>query len=157
MGRFIPNENTYVGFIALDDDVADIAAPKVSEIATAVDLTEFVTGLNFAAQGNVVPTPNISTLFETSIEGTSQATATMDCYRDDTTDTAWTTLPRKAAGFVIISRFGGKPDVALEKCEVWPVRVSSRTNANLTNNTVATFTVTFAVVKEPAETAVVAA
>jgi hypothetical protein len=154
MGRFIPNENTYVGFVTAT--VSNIAAPSAAVINAGVDLTEFVTGLNFSAQGNVVPTPNISTLFETSIEGTSQATATMDLYRDDEVDTAWTTLPRKTKGWVIISRFGGKPGQG-EKCEVWPVRVSSRTNANLTNNTVATFTVTFAVVDEPAESATVAA
>jgi hypothetical protein len=141
----------------LAGDGSDIASPSEADVAAATELTEFVTGLNFAAQGNVVPTPNISTLFETSIEGTSQATATMDCYRDDEADTAWTTLERKTRGFVIISRFGGIPDTAGDECEVWPVRVSSRTNANLTNNTVATFTVTFAVVEEPAENAVVVA
>lgn len=153
MGRFIPNENSYIGFAT---EVLDISAPKVTEVTGAVELTGFVSGLNFAAQGNVVPTPNLATLFETSIEGTSQATATMDCYRDDETDTAWDTLPRRAKGFMIISRYGGIPSTVADKCEVWPVRVSSRTNANLTNNTPATFTVTFAVVVEPAEEAVVA-
>lgn len=154
MGRFIPNENSYIGFVIAP--IADIEAPTAAVVTGAVDLTSFISGLNFAAQGNVVPTPNLATLFETSIEGTSQATATMDCYRDDTTDTAWETLPRRTNGFVIISRFGGKPSTIGDACEVWPVRVSSRTNANLTNNTPATFTVTFAVVKEPAEDAVVA-
>lgn len=154
MGRFIPNENSYIGFAV--GPIVDINAPTLSVITGAVELTEYISGLNFAAQGNVVPTPNLKTLFETSIEGTSQATATMDCYRDDEDDVAWDTLPRRAKGFVIISRYGGTP-VALGHCEVWPVRVSSRTNANLTNNTPATFTVTFAVTEEPAEDAVVSA
>lgn len=153
MGRFIPNENTYVGFAPT---IASIAAPTVLEVTGAIELTEYVSGLNFAAQSNVVPTPNLSTLFETSIVGTSQATATMDCYRDDETDLAWETLPRAEKGFIIISRFGGKPNTLADKCEVWPIRVSSRTNANLTSNTVATFTVTFAVTVAPAEDAVVA-
>lgn len=136
---------------------SNVNAPTVDDVNAAVDLTEFVSGLNFGAQGNTVPTPNLKRLFETSIEGTSQATATMDCYRDDEVDTAWTVLPRKARGFVIISRFGGMPSTAGDHCEVWPIRVSSRANANLTNNTPATFTVTFAVTQEPAEDAVVAA
>jgi hypothetical protein len=136
---------------------SNIDAPTVADISGCVELTEYVSGLNFAAQGNTVPVPNLKTLFETSIEGTTQATATMDCYRDDEVDTAWDVLPRKARGFVVISRFGGIPNVAGKKCEVWPVRVSSRTNANLTNNTPATFTTTFAVEAAPAEDAAVIA
>jgi hypothetical protein len=136
---------------------SDISKPTVADISGCVELTEFISGLNFAAQGNVVPTPNLKKLFETSIEGTTQATATMDCYRDDELDVAWEVLPRKASGFVIISRFGGIPNAAGKKCEVWPVRVSSRTNANLTNNTPATFTATFAVTDAPEEDAVVVA
>jgi hypothetical protein len=134
---------------------SNFSAPTLANVLGAVDLTEYVSGLNFAAQGNVVPTPNLKHLFETSIEGTSTATATMDCYRDDEIDTAWAVLPRKAKGFIIISRFGGIPNTVGDHCEVWPIRVSSRTNANLTNNTPATFTTTFAVVQDPAEDAVV--
>jgi hypothetical protein len=136
---------------------SNIQSPTVADVNGCVELTEYVSGLNFAAQGNVVPTPNLKKLFETSIEGTSQGTATMDCYRDDEIDTAWEMLPRKQRGYVIISRFGLIPNAAGKKCEVWPVRVSSRTNANMTNNTPATFTVTFAVVDDPAEDAVVVA
>ena len=54
------------------------------------------------------------------------------------------------------SRYGGKPTTAGDKLEVWPVRVISRTASNMTNNTVATFTVTFSVPEEPAEDAVLA-
>lgn len=135
---------------------SDTGVPTIADVTGCVEITEYVSGLNFAAQGNVVPTPNLKLLFETSIEGTSQGTATMDCYRDDEIDTAWDLLPRKTKGYIVISRFGGVPGVG-DKCEVWPIRVSSRTNANLTNNTPATFTVTFAVVDAPAEDAVVAA
>lgn len=135
---------------------SNIAAPTTANVLACVDLTEYVSGLNFTAQGNTVPTPNLKQLFETSIEGTSQGTATMDLYRDDEIDTAWSVLPRKAKGFVIVARFGGMPNTVGDHCEVWPIRVSSRTNANLTNNTPATFTVTFAVVQSPAEDAVVA-
>lgn len=136
---------------------SNINGPTVANVLACVDLTEYVSGLNFTAQGNTVPTPNLKQLFETSIEGTSQGTATMDLYRDDEIDTAWSVLPRKAKGYVVIARFGGMPNAAGDHCEVWPIRVSSRTNANLTNNTPATFTTTFAVVQAPAEDAVVLA
>jgi hypothetical protein len=136
---------------------SNLDAPSVADVHSCIELTEFVSGINFAAQGNVVPTPNLKQLFETSIEGTSQATATMDCYRDDEIDAAWEALPRRTKGFIFVTRFGNMPDTPGDHCEVWPIRVSSRTNANLTNNTPATFTLTFAVVQSPAEDAVVVA
>jgi len=153
MGRFIPNENTWIAFAPTEPAVFD--APKTSELTAATEVTQLVSGLNFSAQGSAVPTPDLSTLFETSIPGTTTATASMDGYRDDVADDLWDLLPRGAKGVVYIARYGGKPAVG-DPVEVWPVRVISRTNANMTNNTVATFTVTFSVPREPAEDAIVA-
>lgn len=136
---------------------SDIESPTVADVNGCVELTAFVSGLNFGSQGNVVPTPNMKKLFETSIAGTSQATATMDMYRDDEIDTAWDLLPQLTRGFIIISRYGQIPNTIGKGCEVWPIRVSSRTNSNMTNNTASMFTTTFAVVDAPAEDAVVVA
>lgn len=155
MGRFIPNANSWIGFATAL--TGTVTSPKVADITGAVDLTSFVMSLNASAAGNAVPTPSFDTLFETSIPGTAQATFTGDFYRDGVTDTAWTTLPRATSGFFIISRFGGIPNVVGDKCEVWPVRVLSRANSNMANNTVVTFTVTCAVPAVPGEDAVVVA
>lgn len=151
MGRIIPNENTWVGFATTLTGTK--AAPKIADVTSAVDLTHFITSINASATGNAVPTPSFDTLFETTIIGTSTATFTADFYRDDTTDTAWTTLPRGTDGFFIIARFGGIPSTVADKCEVWPVTVLSRSMSNMANNTVETFTVTCAVPDEPAEAA----
>ena len=129
-------------------------------MGTAIDLTSFVISLNASSRGNTVPTPAFDTLFETSTAGTSAATFEADFYRDDTTDTAWDTLPRGATGFFVISRFGGggagnKPQTG-DKVEVWPVQVTSRTMANMSNNTVMTFTASCAVNVEPNEAATLA-
>ena len=157
MGKIIPNAQTWVGFIPVL--TGTLSGPKVADITTATDLTSYVTSLNASATGNAVPTPSFDALFETSIVGTSQATFTGDFYRDDTTggtgDLAWTTLPRGTTGFFIIARFGGIPSTAGKKCEVWPVAVLSRSMANMSNNTVQTFTVTCSVPQVPAEAAVV--
>lgn len=160
MARIIPNENTWVGFATT---VANIAAPVASEITAAINLTPACISLNASSQGNTVPTPSFDSLFETSTAGTSAASFSADFYRDDETtkDIAWTTLPRATRGFMIISRFGGsgtdnKP-IAADKVEVWPVMVTSRTMANMSSNTVQTFTVTCAVTEEPNESATVAA
>lgn len=160
MARIIPNENTWVGFAAAGA-ITNISAPTVANINAAVDVTPFVISLNASSQGNTVPTPSFDSLFETSTAGTSAATFSADFYRDDEDDDAWTTFPRGTRGYFIISRFGGggtgnKP-IAADVVEVWPVMVTSRTMANMSSNTVQTFTTTCAVIEEPDEDAVVAA
>ena len=157
MARIIPNENTWLGFVPT---VADLAAPTGTELTGAVDLTPYLLSINASSQGNTVPTPDISTLFETSIAGTVQASLSADFYRDDDVDLAWTTLPRRTRGVFVISRFGGSgangvPEAG-DVVETWPILVVSRTNANISNNTVMTFTVTGSVPEEPVEAAVVA-
>ena len=156
MARIIPNENTWVGFATT---VADVSAPTAANITAAVDLTGFVISLNASSRGNTVPTPSFASLFETSTAGTSAATFDADFYRDDTGDTAWTTLPRGTRGYFIVARFGSDgaaPGVG-DKVEVWPAMVTSRTMANMASNTVLTFTASCAVTEEPDEAATVAA
>lgn len=160
MARLIPNENTWVGFKASITDTVTLV-PTAAECAAATDLTGFLISLNAASQGNTVPTPAFDTLFETSISGTNQASFTADFYRDDASDTAWTTLDRATTGYFVISRFGGSgtgnlPEAA-DTVEVWPVTITSRTMQNMSNNTVMTFSVTCSVPQEPNENATVAA
>lgn len=158
MARIIPNENTWLGFVPT---VENLASPTQAEIEGAVNLTPYLLSINASSQGNTVPTPDISTLFETSVAGTVQASLSADFYRDDDVDLAWTTLPRRTRGVFVISRFGGSGDdqepVALDIVECWPILVVSRTNSNISNNTVMTFTVTGSIPEEPEESAVVSA
>lgn len=159
MARIIPNENTWIGFAAAGS-ITNIDAPTAAQIAAAVDLTPYAISLNASSRGNTVPTPSFDTLFETSTAGTSAATFDADFYRDDEDDTAWETLPRGTRGFFIISRFGGTGTdnlpVATDEVEVWPVMITSRTMANMSSNTVLTFTASCSVNEEPSEAAVVA-
>lgn len=157
--RIIPNESSWIGFTTTRPAV--LAAPTELEIAAATKLTGFVVSITAAAQGNTVPTPNIENLFETSVPGTSTASFTADFYRDDVADTAWNTLERGTTGYFIISRFGGtgvnhEPQ-SLDKCEVWPVRIVSRSASAMASNTAQTFTCTASVPEPPAEDAVCAA
>ena len=158
MARIIPNENSWLGFVPT---VADLSAPTETEITGAVDLTSYLISINASSQGNTVPTPDLSTLFETSIAGTVSASLSADFYRDDDQDLAWTTLPRSTRGVFIVSRFGGSgvgnvPEAG-DVVECWPILVVSRANSNMSNNTVMTFTVTGAIPEEPVEAATVAA
>jgi hypothetical protein len=166
MARIIPNENTWIGFLADTTPLADPSAPSVANVAAAINLTAFCISLNASARGNTVPTPSFDSLFETSTAGTSAATFDADFYRDDEEDTAWESLYRGRRGHFIIARFGfsgpasasaSSTPVTGDDCEVWPVMITSRTMANMSSNTVLTFTASCAVMEEPAEDATVAA
>lgn len=158
MSRVIPNENSWIAFAAL---IADISAPKLTEMTAVIDLTDFIITINASTTGNVVPTPSLRTLFETSVEGTAAAQFTADMYRDDDGDLAWITLPRRTRGFFLISRFGGtgagNQPVVGEPLEVWPVHVSSRAGSAMTSNTAQVFTLTCSVPAEPSEDGLVVA
>jgi hypothetical protein len=157
--RIIPNENSWIGFTKVRP--ANVKAPSAAEIAAAEDLTSFIISITAQSQGNTVPTPNIDSLFETSVPGTSQASFMADMYRDDALDTAWETLPRGTVGYFYISRFGGTgpgfTPVIGESVEVWPVRIVSRTASAMASNTAQTFSCTASVPEEPSENAKVAA
>ena len=159
MTTLIPNENCWIGF-AETVAAADLE-PTAAEIADATELTDFVISLTANATGNVVPTPRLKRLFETSIPGTSTAAFTVEMYRDKDDDVAWELLPRDTAGYFIIARFGGTGTemlpVATDVVEVWPVRVTSRSGSAMTSNQAQTFTLTCSVPEEPNEDAVVAA
>jgi hypothetical protein len=160
MARIIPNENTWIGFAAANS-ITNISAPTAAQIAAAVDLTGYTISLNASSRGNTVPTPAFDTLFETSTSGTSSATFDADFYRDDEDDEAWESLPRGTRGFFVISRFGGTGTdnlpISGDSVEIWPVMITSRTMANMSSNTVLTFTVSCSVNIEPDEDATVAA
>lgn len=161
MARIIPNENTWIGWT---DTISNLAAPTVAEAVTgATDWTCWLVSLNASSQGNTIPTPQLCTLFETTVAGTSSAQFSADFYRDDT-ETAgdpWPTLKRGTQGYFVVSRFPGPagtdPTPILgDEVEIWPVEVTSRSAGALTSNTVQMFTVTCAVNVEPNEAAILA-
>lgn len=160
MANIIPNEETWIGFVAgglggNEFGVADFDAPTAAEISAAVDLTDYVVMLNPSTTGNTVPVPRLSTLFEPSIAGTASGTLSGQFYRDDVDDLAWSTLPRGTKGTFIISRFGGtgpnKAPATGDACEAWPTQISSEAGDSMQSNTAQTFTITAAVPQEPGE------
>lgn len=159
MARIIPNDASYIAFASSGGIASASLIPTAAEVTAAINLTSFVMSLTATTQGNVLPTPSFDTLFETSTVGTSSSSFSLDCYRDDTTDTAWSTLPRKTKGYMIVSRFGGsgalRKPITGDKVEVWPIIVTSRSMAGMSNNTIQSFTVTCAVFQEPNEAATV--
>lgn len=158
MARLIPNENTEVVFVSTIADPGLV--PTSTEINGGTDLTGFLVTLDASTTGNTVPTPTFASLFETSISGTVTATFTAEFYRDDETDTAWTTLPRGTNGYIVVSRFGfataGTAAIG-DEVEVWPVRITARSAMALTNNEVQRFNVEAAIPEVPNESATLTA
>lgn len=159
MANLVPNQNSFIGFLAAAAGkpfgTTTNAAPTLAEINAAVDFTDFVVSLTANSSGNAVPTPRLKSLFETSIPGTSSATFSADMYRDDQTDTAWTTLTRGLKGTWIVQYFGGtgpngRP-AAGQITEVWPTQIISRAAAALQSGAAMTFTVTASVPIQPNE------
>jgi len=158
MSRFIANKNVFVGFVPGD---ALLKNPTSAAIITAftatgegIDLTDIVSSVNASAQGNVLPTPSLKSLFETTMIGTSQATCQIEGYQDDDEDDNLlvTHMTRDAKGLLVIGRVGfSDPPKAGDIVELWPIQVASQTKSPLANNTVQTVSVTAAVLYEPKE------
>lgn len=161
MPRIIPNETSWIGFSVSAPAAPTTLVPSAANITAAINLTPFVISLNATTRGNIVQTPSFDNKFETSIPGTVTSTFEGDFYRDDTTDTAWTTLPRNTKGYFYISRFGGtgtnKAPIAAQTVEVWPVFIVARAAQNLTNNTAQMFSIQCSVFQVPNEAAIVTA
>ncbi len=139
--------------------VANINAPTVAEVETAgTDITPFLSSLDTPLDGEAVDSSDLSSAFNKNVAGTFGGGMTGVFYRDDTTDTAWTTFPRNTTGYVTVRRFGGSAVamVATDSVEVWPVRVITRSPATMDRNNVQMFTVDFATTEEPALAATVA-
>jgi hypothetical protein len=139
--------------------VANTSAPTVAEVETAgTDITPFLSSLDTPLDGDAPDSSDLASAFNKSVAGTFGGGATGTFYRDDTTDTAWTTFPRLDEGYITIRRFGGSgvAMVATDDVEVWHVRVITRSPATLDRNSVQMFTVDFATLAEPVMDAVVA-
>lgn len=165
MSQFIPNENTWLGFVVATTlkpfGVGNTSSPTAAEVTGAVDFTDFLVTLNASTSGNTVPVPRIKTKFETTIDGTVTATFTADFYRDDLNDLAWDTFVRGKKGTFLLKRFGGtaaggKPAVG-QKVESWPISVVSRAASPLASGQAQAFTLTASCPKEADEDAVVVA
>lgn len=157
MARIIPNQNTYLAFLT---SVANYLAPTQAEVAAGVNLTPFLVSFNATTRGNIVQTPAFDNRFETSISGTVMATLEAEFYRDNVSDTAWSTLPRSTVGWFVLSRFGGTgtnniPQTG-NKVEVWPVNITARAASNMANNTSQTFTIQGSIPSVPGEAQTVA-
>ena len=152
--RFIYNEWCWIGY--LEGEVETLEEVTEAQIDEAIEMTSYFVSLDASAQGNVVPTPDLGSLFERSVDGTSQASFQASFYRYDAEakDVAWNTLKRATKGTFLVCRYGvpkgSKPQIG-DLIEAWPTSVTSRKAGPMSSNTAATFDVTCSVPNPPLE------
>lgn len=138
--------------------ISDTSAPTTTELGNGTELTGFLASLDTPLDGESVDSSDLSSAFNKNVAGTYGGGATGTFYRDDTTDTAWSTLPRNTTGYVVVRRFGGSTVAwaSSDAVEVWPVRVITRSPSSMDRNSVQVFTVNFATTDEPVLSATIA-
>ena len=160
MPRITPDTYTKIHIV---DSIASIAAPTVAELAAGTEVTGFLTpaGLDTPEDGTDADISSIASARDFSIPATIGGDIQGEFYRDDTADSAWDATARLTITNLVISRFGGTGTdnaiIATDVVEVWPVRVSQRSNARITRGEALRFVATFALSADPDLAAVVAA
>lgn len=155
MARYIGAGNSELIFAIT---ITTTSAPTAAEINAGVDLTGFLTdgGISTPLDGSTVDVSDMSSRFNKTQAGTfGGQNLTAELFRDDSADTAWTTLPRDTVGYFVISREGfatAGTAVSGDLVDVWPITVISRNMADIARNEAARFTAECAVTNVPDET-----
>lgn len=147
MPRLISNGEVKMAWLTS----APAEPPTAAQLIAGTDITGFVSSIDTPLDGDAVDSSDLSSAFNKTVAGKFGGTVSASMYRDDTTDTAFTTFPRNTTGWLAIRRFGGSSVAfaAAQKVDVWNLRVITRSDASLDDNAVQAFTVTFAALDEP--------
>jgi hypothetical protein len=105
MGKYAPPGKSEV---AWTETVSDYTSITAAEINAGTNLTEFVRTLpDIPRTGNTVDVATLDSKFEKRQVGTRGGDSiSTEILRDDTTDTAYTTLVEDAAGYLVVARKG---------------------------------------------------
>lgn len=156
MARIISNGEVRIVWVMT---IADPDAPTVAEITAGTHVTGFISSLDTPLDGNAVDSSDLSSAFNKTVAGKFGGNVNAQMYRDDTADAAFALFPRNTTGYLVIRRFGGT-DVAIaaaDDVDVWPLRVITRSDVPLDDESVQAFTVNFAALDEPSINVTVAA
>jgi hypothetical protein len=164
MSRAQSSGELRIDFIPGETGITNIHAPTVTELATGQNLSAFRLhdGLSTPRGANMVDASDAGSLDTKQSVGTRDVgPLVVTCHRDKvkTDDDAWTALTEEAYGHIVVRRFGGSSAAyaSLQDVEVYPVQVASKAMADTAINQTQRFTATFAVTKNTALEAVVAA
>lgn len=128
--------------------VASLAAPTTAEITAGTDLSASIADLaGFMLENAPIATPDLSSTFDSQIDGpdtTSDSSLTF--YDDDTATTIRDALAKGTDGFLILMPYG---NTVGKRAEVWPVRSTGVNDEWDMGATAARFKVGFAVTSVP--------
>lgn len=155
MSRTIADGEVLINFAPT---IANTSAPTVAELGVGTDVTPFLSTIDTPLDGDAVDSSDLASAFNKTVAGTYGGNISAEMYRDDTTDTAWTTFDRNVEGYFVIRRFGGSGTawVIADVAEVYHVRIITKSPGTLDRNNVQMFSVDAAVLDEPVLAAVVA-
>jgi hypothetical protein len=104
MARVNPPGVTEVWWAA-SGEIANYLAPTSTELDGTTDLTSFVRGVpSIPETGNTADTADLSSKFNKRIPASYGGdNLTIEFWRDDATDTAYTTLTRSTVGFWVVA------------------------------------------------------
>lgn len=155
MSRTIADGEVLINFAPI---VANTAAPTVAELGAGTDVTPFLSTIDTPLDGDAVDSSDLASAYNKTVAGTYGGNISAEMYRDDTTDTAWTTFDRNVEGYFVVRRFGGSGTAwaVADSAEVYHVRIITKSPGTLDRNNVQMFSVDAAVLDEPVLTAVVA-
>lgn len=160
MPRITPDTYTKIWIV---NSIATQSAPTIGEINAGTEVTGFLTpaGLDTPEEGTDADISSIASARDFSVPATIGGDISGEFYRDDASDDAWDAMPRLQITNLVIARFGGTGTdnaiIATDVVEVWPVRVSQRSNSRVTRGEALRYTSTFALSGDPDLAAVVAA
>lgn len=160
MGDIIVDGTVKVAFVPT---IVSIAAPTVAEITAGDDLEDWVTAdglVGFEPETAEVDTSALSSTFDTKAPGRAAFSGTMLRLKKQTgTDTAYTTLVRGTAGFIVIRRYKDSTIAwtAADDVGVYPVTCGETRELAPEANTVARYEVPTMVTQRPDLRAAVAA
>lgn len=128
------------------------ASPTRPEITAGTDLTAQVADINgFQLKNNPITTPDLSTTFDSQIDGPDGVDdSSLVMY--DLSDSAAirTALAKGTNGFLVLFPYG---DVTSKRCEVWPVRSTGVNDQWSLSADPARYMVGFAVTAKPTQNA----
>jgi hypothetical protein len=150
MARFMRKGKSKVYWVLT---ISNKSAPSTAEITAGTALQASIAEINgFTFQNNPIDVPDMGSAFVSKIMGEDTVEdSNIVFYEDDTATTIPTALAKGTAGHIVIFYKGtaGASPAASDKCEVWPVTVSSQARLYTTGNEAAQYRVSFANTGEP--------
>lgn len=157
MARFMRKGITKVYFVPT---ITNKTAPTAAQVTAGTALTAQIAEISgFTFSNSPIQTPDMATKFVSQIPGEDTTEdSSITFYEDKSSNPIRTALAKDVNGYIVIFSAGtaGASPAAADKCEVWPVTISSNARKFSAGNEAAQYEVRFATTDEPAVDAVVA-